>query len=185
MVATAAILENVGVSAYLGAAPLVSDGGILGTAGSILTVEARHQAFIRAASGQVAVPTAFDAPLGVKAVFSLAAPFIASCPEGSNLILTAFPALTMADPAAASALAIGQTIRLQSENAAQAVACAFTAGGATPGGTVFTTFTVDAGCVIPQNIGGIVYLSLASAAPLTGVLSDDITLAGPMPIQIS
>jgi hypothetical protein len=184
MVATAAILENVGVSAYLGAAPLVSDGGILGTAGSILTVEARHQTFIRAASRQIAIPNAFDTPLGPKAVFTLAAPFIASCPEGSNLILTAFPALSMTEPAAASAVAIGSRIRLQSENAAQATFCAFTAGGLA-GGTAFTQFTADAGCEVPQNLAGIVYLSLTSAGPLNGAISDDIILAGPMPLTIS
>jgi hypothetical protein len=185
MVAVAAVLENVGVSAYLGAAPLVSDGGILGTAGSILTVEARHQTFIRAASQQIAVPAAFDAPLGPKAVFSLAAPFISACPEGSNLILTAFPALTMVEPAAAAAVAIGTTLRLQSDNAAQAVACAFTAGGVVPGGTAFAPFTVDAGCIVPQNLDGIVYVSLASASPINGALTDDITLAGPMVVTIS
>jgi hypothetical protein len=186
MVATAAILENVGVSAYLGAAPLVSDGGILGTAGSILTVEARHQTFIRAASGQVAVPSAFDAPLGVKAVFSLAAPFIASCPEGSNLALTAFPPLTMAaGVAAAGNIAIGSTLQLQADSAATATSCAFTAGGVVPGGTVFSTFAAGTGCVVPQGLSGLVYLSLSSAAPLNGKLTDDIVLAGPMIIQVS
>ena len=99
MVATAAVLEEVGVSAYLGAAPLLADPAILGTAGSILSIEARHQTLIRIASGMQASPSAFDAPLGALNVFSLAAPFIKSCPEGSNLALTAFPALTLADPA--------------------------------------------------------------------------------------
>ncbi|KAK3359228.1 ferritin-like domain-containing protein [Lasiosphaeria hispida] len=184
MVATAAVLENVGVSAYLGAAPLVSDGGILSTAGSILTVEARHQTFTRAATKIVAVPQAFDTPLSAKQVFSLAAPFIASCPEGSNLILTAFPTLTMAAGQDAAALQAGATIQLQSDASAQATFCAFTTGGV-PGGTAFTTFSAATGCQIPQGLAGFVYVNLASAGPLSGVITDDIILAGPMVMQVS
>jgi len=183
MVGTAAVLENVGVSAYLGASPLVSDPGILTTAATILTVEARHQSFIRAATKIVAVPQAFDTPLSAKQVFSLAAPFIASCPEGSNLILTAFPTLTMAAGVDVKALQAGATIQLQSDASAQAVSCAFTTGGA-PGGTIFSDFSNGA-CTIPQGLAGITYVNLASAAPLTGVLTDDIILAGPMVMQVS
>jgi len=183
MVGTAAVLENVGVSAYLGAAPLVSDGGILTTAGTILTVEARHQTFVRAATKIVAVPQAFDTPLSAKQVFSLAAPFIASCPEGSNLILTAFPTLTMAAGQDAANLQAGATIQLSSDAAAQATSCAFTTGGI-PGGTAFTPFANGA-CQIPQNLAGFTYVNLASAAPLSGVLTDDIILAGPMVMQVS
>lgn len=183
MVATAAVLENVGVSAYLGAGPLVSDPGILTTAATILTVEARHQSFIRAASKIVAVPQAFDTPLSAKQVFSLAAPFIASCPEGSNLILTAFPTLTMGAGQNAAALQAGATIQLTSDAGATATSCAFTTGGI-PGGTAFTPFANGA-CTIPQGLSGVTYVNLASAAPLNGVLTDDIILAGPMVMQVS
>ncbi|CAM1508225.1 Fc.00g050730.m01.CDS01 [Cosmosporella sp. VM-42] len=185
MVATAAILENVGVSAYLGAAPLLADPAILGTAGSILTIEARHQSSIRVFSQQVAVPQAFDAPLGPKAVFSLAAPFIKSCPDGSNLILTAFPALAMAEGQDVKAVAIGVSIKLTSDAAAGATHCAFTTGGVLPGGTKFSVFTEADGCEVPQGVSGITYVSLASSAPITGVLTDEITVAGPMIITLS
>ncbi|EQB44420.1 Protein rds1 [Colletotrichum sp. SAR11_59] len=185
MVKTAAVLENVGVSAYLGAAPLVKDKAILGTAGSILTIEARHQTFIRAASKQIAIPQAFDAPLGVRAVFSLAAPFITSCPQGSNLALQPFPKLTMTAPAQPSAVAIGAPIMLQADSATQAKACAFTTGGLQPGGTTFSPFTPQQGCVVPQGLSGITYVSLTNQSPMSGVLSDDITVAGPMVLTIS
>lgn len=184
MVGTAAVLENVGVSAYLGAAKLVSDGNILTTAGSILTVEARHQSFVRAATKIVAVPQAFDTPLSAKQVFSLAAPFIASCPTGSNLVLTAFPTLAMTAGQDAAALQAGATVQLQSDAAAQATFCAFTTGGI-PGGTAFTPFTAAGGCQIPQGLSGIVYVNLASDGPLSGVLADEIILAGPMVMQVS
>ncbi|AEO56470.1 Ferritin/ribonucleotide reductase-like-protein [Thermothelomyces thermophilus ATCC 42464] len=184
MVATAAVLENVGVSAYLGAAALLSSGSILTTAGSILTVEARHQTFIRAASGSIPVPQAFDTPLSPRQVFSLAAPFIESCPEGSNLILTAFPALAMPEGASPKAVAAGATVQLRSDAAASATHCAFTTGGI-PGGTTFTPFDQAAGCVVPEGLAGITYVNLASAAPLNGVLTDDIIVAGPMVMQVS
>ncbi|KAK2019679.1 twin-arginine translocation pathway signal [Colletotrichum eremochloae] len=185
MVATAAILENVGVSAYLGAAPLVKDKSILGTAGSILTIEARHQTFIRAASKQIAIPQAFDAPLGVRAVFSLAAPFITSCPQGSNLALQAFPKLTMTSPASPAAVAVGAPIMLQSDAAAQAQACAFTTGGILPGGTAFTPFNPQQGCIVPQGLSGVVYVSLTSQAPMAGTITDEIIVSGPMVLTIS
>ncbi|KAJ0299318.1 hypothetical protein CaCOL14_004171 [Colletotrichum acutatum] len=185
MVATAGVLENVGVSAYLGAAPLVKDKAILGAAGSILTIEARHQTFIRAASKQIAIPQAFDAPLGVRAVFSLAAPFIVSCPQGSNLALQPFPKLTMTAPADPKAVAVGAPIMLQSDAAPQAKACAFTTGGIQPGGTAFTPFNPQTGCVVPQGLSGVVYLSLTNNAPMAGTLTDDIIVAGPMVLTIS
>ncbi|KAH8888908.1 hypothetical protein GQ53DRAFT_237908 [Thozetella sp. PMI_491] len=184
MVGTAAVLENVGVSAYLGGGPLISDSGILSTAASILTVEGRHQTFIRVASKVAAAPQAFDTALSPKAVFSLAAPFIASCPQGSNLAITAFPTLTMAAGANAQAVTAGATLQLQSEAAATATFCAFTAGGL-PGGTAFTPFTQTGGCQVPQNLAGIVYVTLSSAGPNSGKITDDIILAGPMVMQVS
>ncbi|KAK8065340.1 Protein rds1 [Apiospora hydei] len=185
MVGTAAVLENVGVSAYLGAAPLLSDPKILATAGSILTIEARHQTFIRGAAGATAIPQALDTPLGPKAVFSLAAPFIKSCPDGSNLILTAFPTLKMtsAAPAAGSVIAAGTQVKLESEASASAKFCGFTNANA-PGGTAFVEFK-DGNCATPSNLAGITYLTLTSDNPATGVLSDAITLAGPMVLMVS
>lgn len=109
MVKTARVLEAVGVSAYLGAAPLVNSSDILSAAGSIVTVEARHQAFIRVASGAEPVPAAFDTALGPRAVFTLAAQFIKSCPEGSNLNIQAFPAIALQNPEQAT---VGQNLKL-------------------------------------------------------------------------
>ncbi|KAM0297556.1 hypothetical protein HYE67_007270 [Fusarium culmorum] len=185
MVATAAILESVGVSAYLGAAPLLTSPAILGVAGSILTVEARHQTAIRVFSKAIAVPQPLDTPLGPRAVFSLAAPFITECPEGSNLLVEAFPALDMAAGQTAEAATIGSKVKLASAASAGATHCGFTAGGLSPGGTKFTPFTEGEGCEVPQGIAGVVYVTLTSAGPLAGVLSDDITVAGPMVMTVS
>lgn len=125
MVKTARVLEAVGVSAYLGAAPLINSSDVLSAAGSIVTVEARHQAFIRVASGAEPVPAAFDTALGPRAVFTLAAQFIKSCPQGSNLNIQAFPAIALQNAAQAT---VGQNLKLADPaSPAGASFCAFVA----------------------------------------------------------
>lgn len=185
--ATAAILENVGVAAYLGAAALVQDPAILGVAGSILTIEARHQSVIRIFQGVDAVPQGFDASLGLRSVFSLAAPFITSCPDGSNLVVEAFPTLAMGEGQEdISALALnGVKVQLASEAAGQATHCAFTSGGVRAGGTIFSTFTEGEGCEVPKGVAGTSYLALTSEAPLDGVRTDAITVAGPIAVTLT
>lgn len=183
MVQTAGILESVGVSAYLGAGVLVSDPSILGTAASILTIEARHETFVRVASGLQASPAPFDTAISPRQVFSAAAPFIVSCPEGSNLAITPFAALSMA-PGAQAATTAGQSLNIAAEGVNGATHCAFTNGNII-GGTTFAPFVAGTGCVIPQNIGGITYVSLTNSDNLTGKLTDDMILAGPMIVRIS
>jgi hypothetical protein len=157
----------------------------LTVAAEIVTVEARHQTFIRAVSNIAAIPSAFDTPLGIRAVFSLAAGFISSCPTGSNLAITPFPALKMT-PGTTSATTNGTiaagTIVQVTTIATGATSCAFVNGGQT-GGAAFTPFTNGA-CTVPQGLAGITYLHLANSSPTTG-LTDAITVAGPLVLQIS
>jgi len=78
MAATARVVENVGVAAYLGAASLLTDPLLLTAAGSILTVEARHQTILNVLSGSgTAIPSAFDIAFTPSEVLALAAPFLA------------------------------------------------------------------------------------------------------------
>jgi rubrerythrin len=70
--------ENTGVSAYNGAAPSIKSKEVLGAAGSIVQVEARHAAAIALQNGQEPSPSAFDAPLEEKQVLKAVEPFIAS-----------------------------------------------------------------------------------------------------------
>lgn len=93
-VKTASILEGVGVSAYLGAAADIMSAAYLTAAGSILTVESRHSSYIRASLKQSPFPSPFDVPLSFNEVYTLALPFIVSCPENNpTLPLKAFPKL--------------------------------------------------------------------------------------------
>jgi hypothetical protein len=76
MAATARVVENVGVSAYLGGATLITDPVLLAAAGSILTVEARHQTILNVLSGTgTAIPAAFDIPLAPNEILAIAGPF--------------------------------------------------------------------------------------------------------------
>lgn len=184
MLQTAVTLEQVGVSAYLGAAPLVTDPSILSTAASIYSIEARHQTFTRVATKVAASPSSFDTPLSPKQVFSLAAPFIASCPQGSNLALTAFPNITMTNPEVTAQIAAASPQQLQLQSTATgAQACAFSSGDL-PTGTMFTQFANGA-CATPQGLSGVVYVNLVTSMPADSKITDDIIAAGPMVLVLS
>ncbi|KIM32327.1 hypothetical protein M408DRAFT_316167 [Serendipita vermifera MAFF 305830] len=94
--ALSAVLEGVGVAAYLGAAQFITNPAYLTAAGAILTVETRHVAWVQSAvMTNAAWSGAFETPLDLNNVYSLAAPFITSCPDSNpTLPVQAFPALT-------------------------------------------------------------------------------------------
>jgi rubrerythrin len=74
--ALAATLEDTGVAAYNGAAPMLRSKKILGAAGSIVQVEARHAAAIRLAAHKVPAPNAFDPTLTKRQVLAAVKPFV-------------------------------------------------------------------------------------------------------------
>ena len=68
--------EDLGVSAYNGAATQIKSKDVLASAGAIVQVEARHAAAIRALRGEAITDGAFDKALEKDAVLAAAKPFI-------------------------------------------------------------------------------------------------------------
>jgi hypothetical protein len=69
--------EDTGVSAYNGAGPMIESKEVLGAAGSIVQVEARHAAAIRLQNKEEPAPEAFDPSLDESQVLKAVEPFIA------------------------------------------------------------------------------------------------------------
>lgn len=184
--ATASVLEGVGVSAYLGAAADIMSKTYLTAAGSILTVEARHSSYIRAGLKQVPFPQAFDAPLTYNEVYSLASGFITDCPKSNPALpVKAFPAL-MAE-ASKEAVVTGSTVTLMTPGytveaaKGQKVYAAFIA---VTGPTFVEAMPVDGGFTveIPEGFAGQTYVVLTSC---NTAVSDDTVAAGPAIIEVS
>lgn len=181
-VALANVLEGVGVSAYLGAAASIANKQYLTDAGSILTVEARHSSYLRAAAGEVPFAQPFDNPLDFDEVYTVASPFIVSCPSSNpTLPVKAFPSLTSTS---SGTLLAGSRVSL-------ATGDGFTASGPiyaafiTVTGPVWATVSPSKGgyaVTIPQGVEGQSYVVLTSS---NDKVSDDDILAGPAILEVS
>lgn len=184
-VGLSSILEGVGVSAYLGAAKSIANANYLTAAGSILTVEARHNAYVRAASKQSPFPQPFDAPLDFDEVYSLAAPFIKSCPSTNPALpVKAFPALAVAGT---DTIKSGSTITLSTpgyELQAPAGGQLYAAFIAVTGPVFVDAKKVDGGyqVTVPKGFAGQSYAVLTACKDQ---VNDDTVAAGPAIIEIS
>ncbi|KAK4051244.1 hypothetical protein OIV83_003066 [Microbotryomycetes sp. JL201] len=172
-IAVAQILEGVGVSAYAGAAKLITNKDYLQYAAQVLSVEARHSAWIRgAAQTGDSFPQAFDIALDPNPVYTLATLFIKSCPESNPALpFKAFPQLM------ASALNNGQTT-LSYENADFNGKYALFL---TPTGQTSVAVNGDGTVTVPEGLYGQQYVILASQ---DAALSDDIVVAGPAVLEV-
>jgi hypothetical protein len=90
------VLENVGVGAYLGALPSLTNKSFVSAAGSIALIEARHAGFLNVLTGRDIStqaknnkPAGFDVPLTIQEVVNAASPFIASLNGGPPASFTA------------------------------------------------------------------------------------------------
>ncbi|KAH0538199.1 hypothetical protein FGG08_005168 [Glutinoglossum americanum] len=187
-VLVSSILEGVGVTAYLGAAAQIMSGDILTAAGSILTVEARHSAFLRSALQESPFPQPFDVPLSLDEVFTLAAGFIVSCPaDNPKLPVKAFPTLVL-DPATPSPVVGGQYVTLLTPGYQLKPA-----NGGTPIFGAWITVTgpifVEAEPVnggfsveVPSEVNGQSYVVLTGC---NETVTDDTVAAGPAIVEIT
>ncbi|TVY94453.1 Protein rds1 [Lachnellula willkommii] len=185
-VALAGVLEGVGISAYLGAAALISNPDYLTAAGSILTVESRHNSYIRASQKQSPFPQAFDVPLDFDEVYSLAAAFIVSCPTTNpTLPVKAFAPLTLSTTGTVKS---GDVITvatpgytLAAANGKDPIYAAFI----TVTGPLISVATPTSGgftVTVPQGINGQSYLVLTSCSD---TVTDDTIKSGPLIVEIT
>lgn len=175
------VIENVGVSAYLGAAGDISNPGYVTAAGSILTVEARHNAFIRLLNNYLPNPEPFDTPQSASNVVSIVTPFFKSCPEGSAPAIKGHPALT-ATSGLATTLGGSVTVSVNSSDvdlSKYKVYCGWASGL----NAEFTEYA-DGACPVPTSgiaPQGQKYLTLTRWTSL----DDQFTLAGPAILETS
>jgi len=178
MAATARVVENVGVAAYLGGATLLTDPVLLTAAGSILTVEARHQTILNLLSGGgTAIPAAFDFALTPSEVLALASPFITGgcdlgIPANTPLSLTNTGTVAPGTALTFKAASLNGTI---SEDK---LFCQMLLGGAA------TSIPLPLSqCVVPADINGPVAIWITTdGQPLVNNVRDRATsqvLAGP------
>jgi len=180
--ATASILEGVGVSAYLGAAADIMSKTYLTAAGSILTVEARHSAFIRGTIKESPFPQPFDAPLDYNEVYTLAAPFITACPkDNAALPVKAFPAL--AASSSDKSIKEGSTVLL-STSGYKIEGKVYAAFVAVTGPTFVEAKAVDGGfeVVVPKGFAGQSYVVLTSC---NTAATDDTIVSWPAIVEIA
>jgi rubrerythrin len=76
VLALAIKLEETGVGAYNGAAPLIKSPDLLAAAGSIVQVEGRHAGALRELAGKDPAPAAFDKALSQAEVQKAVRPFV-------------------------------------------------------------------------------------------------------------
>jgi rubrerythrin len=169
--ALSAVLEGVGTSAYLGAAQYITNPAYLEAAAAILTTETRHTAWVQSAvMSNAAWSGAFDTPLDLDQVYSLAAAFITSCPSSNpTLPVRAFPALTTTNTPTP-----GSSVTFSFNNTANAspLYAAFFSGLTTE----FAPLDSSMSATIPADLIGTVYVVISSNGT---AVTDDSTIAGP------
>jgi len=184
-VALSSVLEGVGVSAYLGGAPVITSKDILAAAGAILVAEGLHQSVQRTAIGEAASPNPVGTAVPPNAIFTIASAFIKSCPESNPpLPFQAFP-----------------TLKLTSDNPAApgtVASFSFDPSLAIPA-TPFITFVSGldivsvpaqvpsagvATAAIPQQAQGQIYAMMTNAE-VSGSIVDSAIVAGPAIIEVT
>jgi hypothetical protein len=172
-VGTSVALENVGVSAYTGAAAFIANKAYLTAAATILTVESRQAAWVNSAVEKLNPwGTAFDIPLDMDQVYSLASGFIKSCPSGNAALLPslkAFPKLSI--PASARP---GKATKLtfDAPSGKSKLYAAFLTGS----GSIFVPMGEDMTVMVPEGMMGTSYVIVTSD---NSKVDGSVTLAGP------
>ena len=158
----------------------------LSAAGSILSVEARHSAYLRAAMGESPAAQPFDNPLDFNEVYTLASPFIASCPDSNTMLpVKAFPTLTM-DMASGMTAMAGNSVKLMAGDGFEKMnATDVHAAFITATGPVWATIKPQGdNCfmvTIPKGVAGQSYVVLTRG---DSQATDDNIVAGPAIVEV-
>ncbi|KAI0329769.1 hypothetical protein GY45DRAFT_1304127 [Cubamyces sp. BRFM 1775] len=167
------IFETVGASAYLGSAKsLVDNADYLTAAGSILAVESRQASWVTASVMKLQPWNGpFDIPLTPSGAFSLAAPFIKSCPStNSALPIKLYPALQLSTTTPAPKSEITASYTTPREDAGERYV-AWMDGLS----VVYSTLGQDGKATVPEGLMGTVYAVVVSSKETP---SDDNMLSG-------
>ena len=172
-VATSKALETTGVSAYIGATKRITDKTILTSAASILSVEARHAAFLNDISDTNPFPNAFDISLEDSEVVSIASQFIVKC---SFDLPKQFPVLTLS----AGSGKVGDSVEVKTTAPLDNTSCLFLQGG---GDNKFAQ-VIESKCAVPEGVSGELFIILTTSSTIEG-LNSDTTVAGPASFEIT
>lgn len=162
--------EGTGVSAYSGAAQFLSSPAYLTAAAVVLSTEARHNSWITAVTmSEQPWSGAFDTPLGLNEVFTIASAFIKSCPSSNPVLpVKAFPALTFP-----TGTAPGKTVKPTfNATASGSKFVAFYTGVAVEYASISSSGEVK----IPSDLLGTVYAVITTSG---SAVTSGNTLAGP------
>lgn len=186
--ALATVLEGVGVGAYLGAAKQIANKDYLTAAGSILTIEARHNAYLRASLSEAPFPRSQDDPLTPDEVHTLAHGFFVSCPDGNPTFpVKAFPGLSVTTT---GKIASGQTINVRTagyvlqahDTTAHLYAAFVTAAGPQWAVLAPSSDGVNYQVTVPSGVNGQSYLLFTNC---NETVTDLTTVAGPTFLEIT
>lgn len=150
-------------------------------------MESRHSAYIRQTIGESPFPAPFDVPLDFNEVYTLAAPFIISCPASNPpLPVKAFPMLTL-DTSTSTGILTGSTITVDTESPVTQDPSYIYGAFITVTGPVFVPVTALAGGTqfslsVPAGIKGQSYVVLNCG---NATVTDDTVLAGPAVVEVA
>lgn len=181
MVAAARLVENVGVSAYLGALTLINDPVLSTAAATIMTVEARHQTILNVLAGGTAIPQAFDVALNPSEILALTGGLISGCNLGipANVPLR----VNSSGPIQAGTKLNFTSAALNGTIPVETLSCQFLAGG-----LPVAISQPLSNCSVPANVTGSMLVFVTnSSQPLANNIRDAATgtiVAGPTMIFI-
>ncbi|KAG1753171.1 ferritin-like domain-containing protein [Suillus lakei] len=175
LLADSRLVENVGVSAYLGALTLINDTVLSTAAATIMTVEARHQTILNLLAGATAIPQAFDVALNPSEILALTGGLISGCnlgiPANVPLKLNTSGLIQAGTKLNFTSAALNGTIPVEQ------LSCQFLAGG-----LPVAVSQPLSNCSVPANITGSMLVFVTNTSqPLANNIRDAATGYHPRP----